>query len=152
MSSGSGIAGQAGVRGLPAGFDFLFVYWYLIRFTGEPVLVGRPRRQDVCLALLKCDYHEATKRMPHAWLDELPHTHIALDDAMEQEALFINMLRHNVHGRRSGMTSDEPTRSPPPFCPRLRRPSACVARCSMMACSPPMTLPVTGKLMARRRA
>ena len=29
---------------------------------------------------------------PAAWMDPLPHTHVALDDALEQGALFCNML------------------------------------------------------------
>jgi hypothetical protein len=33
--------------------------------------------------------------MPKQWFDPLPHTHIALDDAMEQGALFCNMLNFN---------------------------------------------------------
>lgn len=34
--------------------------------------------------------------MPQRWFDPLPHTHVALDDAIEQGALFCNMLRENV--------------------------------------------------------
>jgi hypothetical protein len=30
--------------------------------------------------------------MPPAWFDDLPHTHVALDDALGQGALFCNML------------------------------------------------------------
>jgi hypothetical protein len=30
--------------------------------------------------------------MPKHWFDDHPHTHIALDDAIEQGALFCNML------------------------------------------------------------
>lgn len=30
--------------------------------------------------------------MPKHWFDSLPHTHRALDDAIEQGALFCNML------------------------------------------------------------
>jgi len=30
--------------------------------------------------------------LPKHWFDELPHTHVALDDAVEQGALFCNML------------------------------------------------------------
>jgi hypothetical protein len=30
--------------------------------------------------------------MPKAWFDDLPHTHVALDDAVAQGALFCNML------------------------------------------------------------
>jgi len=30
------------------------------------------------------------------WFDPLPHRHVALDDAIEQGALFCNMLRENL--------------------------------------------------------
>ncbi|XQU69225.1 hypothetical protein OJJOAM_001956 [Cupriavidus sp. H18C1] len=30
--------------------------------------------------------------LPQAWIDPLPHTHVALDDALEQGAMFCNML------------------------------------------------------------
>lgn len=36
--------------------------------------------------------------MPKRWFDELPHTHVALDDAIGQGALFCNMLRENTAG------------------------------------------------------
>lgn len=78
----------------PAGFDFMFVYWYLIRFTGEsPFSHSALDMKTLAMALLKTDYREATKRnMPKEWFDPLPHNHIALDDAIEQGALFCNML------------------------------------------------------------
>lgn len=81
--------------GYPAGFDFLFVYWYLIRFTGEsPFSFSALDIKTLAMALLKTNYRDATKRhMPRRWFDDLPHTHRALDDATEQGALFCNMLR-----------------------------------------------------------
>jgi hypothetical protein len=45
------------------------------------------------MALLGADYRDSVKRnMPRDWFDDLPHTHVALDDAMGQGALFCNML------------------------------------------------------------
>ncbi len=81
----------------PAGFDFLFVYWYLIRFTGEsPFSHSALDMKTFAMAVLKTDYRASTKRnMPKQWFDKLPHTHVALDDAIEQGALFCNMLKHN---------------------------------------------------------
>jgi hypothetical protein len=81
----------------PAGFDFLFVYWYLIRFAGEsPFSFSALDVKTYAMARLKCDYRDAVKRnMPKRWFDELPHTHQALDDALEQGALFCNMLAEN---------------------------------------------------------
>lgn len=78
----------------PAGFDFTFVYWYLIRFVGEsPFSFAALDMKTFAMALLGTDYRESTKRnMPRRWFDNLPHTHDALDDALEQGALFCNML------------------------------------------------------------
>lgn len=81
----------------PAGFDFLFVYWYLIRFAGEsPFSHSALDVKSFAMAMLKTDYRESTKRnMPKHWFDKLPHSHVALDDAIEQGALFCNMLKEN---------------------------------------------------------
>ncbi len=81
----------------PAGFDFLFVYWYLIRFAGEsPFSFSALDIKTYAMAMLKTDYRKASKKnMPSRWFDKLPHTHGALDDALEQGAMFINMLRES---------------------------------------------------------
>lgn len=85
----------------PAGFDFLFVYWYLIRFAGRsPFSFSALDIKTYAMALLRCDYRDAVKRnMPREWLDPLPHTHRALDDAVEQGAIFCNMLADNLRHR-----------------------------------------------------
>ena len=47
----------------------------------------------LAMSLLGTGYREATKtRMPRSWFEPMPHTHIALDDAIAQGALFCNML------------------------------------------------------------
>jgi DNA polymerase III alpha subunit (gram-positive type) len=81
----------------PATFDFMFVYWYLIRFTGEsPFSHSALDIKTYAMAMLKSNYRDSTKRnMPRKWFDNLPHTHLALDDAIEQGALFCNMLTEN---------------------------------------------------------
>ncbi|HEX7645638.1 MAG TPA: exonuclease [Burkholderiaceae bacterium] len=82
----------------PAGFDFLFVYWYLIHFTGaSPFSHSALDIKSYAMAMLKTGYRDSTKRnMPKRWFDALPHNHVALDDAIEQGALFCNMLRENL--------------------------------------------------------
>lgn len=81
----------------PAGFDFTFVYWYLQKFTGEsPFSHSALDMKTFAMALLKSDYRESTKRnMPKRWFEDFPHTHVALDDAIEQGRLFCHMLREN---------------------------------------------------------
>jgi hypothetical protein len=80
--------------GYPAAYDFMFVYWYMMRYTGEsPFSLSALDMKTLAMALMKTDYRSATKRnMPRTWFDKMPHTHVALDDALEQGALFCNML------------------------------------------------------------
>lgn len=80
--------------GYPAAFDFMFVYWYMIRFAGRsPFSFSALDVKTMAMVLLQKDYRRSTKSaMPKRWFDDLPHSHIALDDALEQGALFCNML------------------------------------------------------------
>lgn len=89
-----GLPGKVVFVAYPAGFDFLFVYWYLIRFAGEsPFSHSALDMKTLAMALLGTNYRDSTKRnMPSRWFDEAPHTHVALDDAIEQGRLFCNML------------------------------------------------------------
>jgi hypothetical protein len=87
--------------GYPAAYDFLFVYWYLQRFAGRsPFSHSALDIKTYAMAMLKKNYRDSTKRnMPRRWFDDLPHTHVALDDAREQGRLFCNMLAENM-GKR----------------------------------------------------
>ncbi|HYT91632.1 MAG TPA: hypothetical protein VEL76_23165 [Gemmataceae bacterium] len=94
-----GLPGKPVFVAYPAGFDFLFLYWYLIRFVGEsPFSFSALDLKTYAMALLRTEYREAVKRnMPKHWFDpSVPHTHVALDDALEQGAMFCNMLADNV--------------------------------------------------------
>jgi hypothetical protein len=90
-----GLPGKPVFVGYPVAFDFLFVYWYLIRFAGEsPFSHSALDMKTYAMVLLGKPYRESTKRnMPKRWFDDLPHSHVALDDAIEQGALFCNMLK-----------------------------------------------------------
>lgn len=81
--------------GYPASYDWTFLYWYLIRFTGSS-----PFGHSGCLDM-KTLY--ATKAwlplravakgtMPRHLLSRRPHTHHALDDAVEQAELLANLM------------------------------------------------------------
>lgn len=78
----------------PAGFDFTFVYWYLVRFTGgSPFSQSALDMKTLAMAMLGGGFRDATKRrMPKHWFGPQPHTHVALDDALEQGEVFCNML------------------------------------------------------------
>jgi hypothetical protein len=89
-----GLEGKPVFVAYPAAYDFMFVYWYLIRFAGEsPFSRSALDIKSYAMAVMGREYRESTKRnMPRAWFDDLPHTHVALDDAKGQGALFCNML------------------------------------------------------------
>ena len=80
--------------GYPAAYDFMFVYWYLIKFTGKsPFSHSALDIKSYAMAVLKTEFRETAKRkMPTHWFDQLPHTHVALDDAIEQGALLCNIF------------------------------------------------------------
>lgn len=79
----------------PAGFDFLFIYWYMMKFVGRsPFSFSALDIKSFAMSLLKLDYRNCTKRnFPKKWFaPNTVHTHIALDDAIEQGMMFMNML------------------------------------------------------------
>lgn len=88
------LPGQPVFVGYPAAFDFMFVYWYLMRFAGRsPFSFSALDIKTMAMVMLRRDYRRSTKSaMPRRWFDDLPHSHVALDDAIEQGALFCNML------------------------------------------------------------
>ncbi|MEO0325874.1 MAG: exonuclease, partial [Myxococcota bacterium] len=78
----------------PAGFDFMFVTWYLHRFAGgTPFGFAALDVKSYAMAVLGRPFGECTKRnFPRAWKSARRHTHVALDDALEQGELFVAML------------------------------------------------------------
>ena len=92
-----GLGGTPVFVAYPAAFDFLFVYWYLMRFVGRsPFGHSALDMKSFAMAVMRTEYRQSTKRnMPAGWFDPLPHSHVALDDAIGQGALFCNMLKAN---------------------------------------------------------
>jgi hypothetical protein len=90
--------------GYPASYDFLFVYWYLIRFAGRsPFSFSALDIKSYAMAMLGTPFRQSTKRnMPARWFETKNHSHVALDDAIEQGYLFCNMQAENLErlGRR----------------------------------------------------
>ena len=92
--------------GFPAGFDFTFIYWYLIRFTEQsPFSFSALDMKTYAMAVMQTPFRRSTKRgFPRKWFKKgLPHTHVALDDAIEQGYLFCNMIkaRKELNGDRN---------------------------------------------------
>lgn len=82
----------------PACYDWMFLYWYLIRFAGHS-----PFGHSGCLDMKSLYATKAVvpiafvgkRSMPKHLLPDRPHTHHALDDAIEQGELFANLMRWN---------------------------------------------------------
>lgn len=81
--------------GYPAGFDFLFVYWYLIKFTGQsPFSFSALDIKSFAMARTGLDYRQVNKKTLARFAEPgREHTHVAVDDAIEQGYLFLNLLR-----------------------------------------------------------
>ncbi len=84
--------------GFPATYDFMFAYWYMVRFLGPKKMVpfgfaGFDIKTAAALKL-KLPFKESAKRnYPKRWFQGCPkHTHKALDDAIGQGILFVNMM------------------------------------------------------------
>jgi len=84
--------------GYPAAFDFMFMTYYLHSFAGEsPFAHYALDIKSYAMAMMKTDFGNIVKsNMPQRWFDNLPYTHVALDDAISQGALFCNMLAENT--------------------------------------------------------
>ncbi len=93
-----GLPGTPVFVGYPVTWDFMFVYWYLMRFVGHSPFEHRGLDvRTYAMAMMKKEFNRSGKRhMPQRWFENLPHTHRALDDALEQGALFCNMLAENT--------------------------------------------------------
>lgn len=78
----------------PATFDFAFVSYYLMRFTGDnPFGFAGLDIKSYAMALSGLAFRDTTRRwLPSRLFDDMPHTHVALDDAKEQGTLFCNLL------------------------------------------------------------
>ena len=86
----------------PASFDFMFVYWYLIKFAGEsPYSFSALDMKSFAMGLLGTSFEETSQvTMPPEWLSSRPPlTHVALEDAIDQALLFRNMLKNHAKKR-----------------------------------------------------
>jgi hypothetical protein len=89
---------------MPAGFDFTFTYMYLMMFAGEsPFSFSCIDMKTYVCAFRKQAYRNSSKKSwPARWFDsDLPHTHKAIDDAIEQGLTFLKMRSENLNGSDS---------------------------------------------------
>jgi hypothetical protein len=82
--------------GYPLGFDWMWTYWYLCKFSDIESPFGHSRHIDI-----KTLYAEKANTLitrsvkgniPKKLKSKLPHTHLAIDDAAEQGELLMNIL------------------------------------------------------------
>ena len=87
--------------GYPAAYDFMFIYWYLMRFVGRsPFSFSALDIKTMAMTMLGNEFHATSKKtMPKEWFGATAHSHVALQDAIEQGVLFCNML---AQCRRNG--------------------------------------------------
>jgi hypothetical protein len=76
--------------GYPLAFDFMFVYWYLIKFVGNsPFKHSGLDIRSYAMAFLQRNYRESGKEhLPVEWLENMPLSHVALDDASLQIKMY----------------------------------------------------------------
>lgn len=80
----------------PASYDFPAFKYVYERSMGKknPFHIRCLDIKSLAIPLLKCNYTGSTKRnWPKNWFTNLPHTHVALDDALEQGLTGVNILR-----------------------------------------------------------
>jgi len=89
--------GKAVFLAYPAGFDFTFIYWYFMHFTGRcPFSFNSLDIKSYGMAMLGTPFKETTKRaFPNRWKSKRRHTHEAIEDALGQGELFVAMLKEN---------------------------------------------------------
>jgi hypothetical protein len=88
----------------PAAFDWSFVHWYFSSFLG-----ASPFGHGTCIDIRSLyigatgsTYEESSKsHLPPDLLPHSPHTHNALDDAIEQGELFSNLFEWALQRRPS---------------------------------------------------
>jgi DNA polymerase III epsilon subunit-like protein len=91
----------------PVGFDFSFVYYYLHHFVGTCVFGHNGiDMRSMTMALLGSTYRKQAK--PAEWKSSLPHTHNALEDALEQADRFRKILATAQRLRVMDQTKAQP--------------------------------------------
>jgi len=82
----------------PSGYDYTFLYWYLIRFLGKSPFQHRCLDiRSYTMPLFGRGYLQSGKEtLPKIFFSpDLPHTHNALDDAKEQGWLFFQLMQYS---------------------------------------------------------
>jgi DNA polymerase III epsilon subunit-like protein len=77
----------------PVSFDWMFVSYYMARYTIEPFTHACIDLKSIAFAKLGKAYKGSGKKAwPKEWQVEGKHTHVAVDDAIEQGQQFIKVM------------------------------------------------------------
>ncbi len=93
------LPGKVVFVGYPATYDFMWMYWYMMKFVGNcPFKFQGLDAKTYACAMLKIPFRDASKsNMPKKWFDRsLKHSHLAIDDAREQGIMFARMRSQNL--------------------------------------------------------
>lgn len=90
----------------PLGFDWSFLYWYMLAYPPHRSPFGHARHLDVrTLWAVKSGLPVAAasrQRIPQTLRSKRPHTHHALDDAIEQAETFARLMVWPGRGSQKG--------------------------------------------------
>jgi len=90
----------------PSGFDFTWIYMYLMMFGGQsPFSFSCIDIKSYVSAMRRAPYRDCSKRTwPARWFEpKLKHTHKAVDDAREQGLSFMKMRAENLSPSTDGI-------------------------------------------------
>jgi len=95
----------------PATWDYAFVFHYLIRFVGRSVF-GHSALDIKSLMYALTGQFRSKKHLPQnvlASLTKRPHTHVAVEDAIEQGEIFFALKRQLESLRAGNAKTQKPT-------------------------------------------
>jgi hypothetical protein len=98
----NGIAEPRNVRPIflayPIGFDYAFVRWYLLKFTGKDIFqLATVDIRSYAMRAVNCSYSDFSfKKLPERYMKNTNElSHFAIDDARIQGKIFMNMWLEN---------------------------------------------------------
>jgi hypothetical protein len=100
----------------PASFDWLWVHWYFTRYSRNGSPFGHSGCFDLKTAVAvkgRVPVSRSSKsQLPKVFQSDLPHTHTALDDALEQAIIFFKIMawddgRPNIYQKKTLTESSE---------------------------------------------
>lgn len=97
-----GLPGQVVFVAWPAVYDFMFVYWYLMKFVGQSPFQWSGldiKSYYMGMSRIKQWRDVSIKALPSAWLPENPLEHVAVNDAVCQGHMFCQMHVANLQNQ-----------------------------------------------------